>query len=233
MRSLHSLVDTASRNLAHFRSRRYWVPSYSQEGEDITLQRWLDVGSGGFYVDVGAHHPARFSNTALLYSQGWSGINIDPLPGSMHAFRMARPRDVNLEVAVGVRGSLTYYMFTESALNTTVRDLARRYTSEGAVPAGQRQVKVVPLVSILEEFVPKGRSIDLLTLDTEGRDLDVLSSNDWSRYRPAWIVAETLDSSLLQLVESQEVQLLVDAGYEPVSKLRNSVIFRDSSRSPV
>ena len=37
---------------------------YSQEGEDILLSRLLEEKtSTGFYVDIGAHHPTRFSNT--------------------------------------------------------------------------------------------------------------------------------------------------------------------------
>ena len=39
--------------------------SYSPEGEDLSLARLLDFMKirKGFFVDVGAHHPFRFSNT--------------------------------------------------------------------------------------------------------------------------------------------------------------------------
>ncbi|MBT4660564.1 MAG: hypothetical protein HOG73_06280 [Candidatus Marinimicrobia bacterium] len=36
---------------------------YSQEGEDILLNRIFGKQRDGFYVDVGSHHPRRFSNT--------------------------------------------------------------------------------------------------------------------------------------------------------------------------
>src|SRR4051794_14772116 len=67
--------------------------SYSQEGEDMILRRFFEEHGKGFYVDVGAHHPKRFSNTYSFYKQGWSGINIDAMPGSMARFRRVRPRD--------------------------------------------------------------------------------------------------------------------------------------------
>src|SRR5581483_8094739 len=73
---------------------------YSQEGEDLLLARLFDGQKKGFYVDVGAHHPFRFSNTYLLYLNGWRGINIDAMPGSMAAFRKLRPRDINIECMV-------------------------------------------------------------------------------------------------------------------------------------
>ncbi|MEA2065142.1 MAG: SAM-dependent methyltransferase, partial [Patescibacteria group bacterium] len=37
--------------------------SYSQEGEDMILKRIFESQKNGFYIDVGAHHPKRFSNT--------------------------------------------------------------------------------------------------------------------------------------------------------------------------
>ena len=61
--------------------------SYSQEGEDMILRRFLAGQKDGFYVDVGAHHPVRFSNTYYFYKQGWAGINIEPNPDSLAAFK--------------------------------------------------------------------------------------------------------------------------------------------------
>ena len=50
---------------------------YSQFGEDKVLQEILKINiNKGFYVDVGAFHPFRYNNTALLYKKGWKGINI-------------------------------------------------------------------------------------------------------------------------------------------------------------
>jgi hypothetical protein len=74
--------------------------SYAQEGEDMVLRRIFEDQPLGFYVDVGAHHPVRFSTTYFFYRRGCRGINIDATPGSMDAFRRLRPRDINLEVAI-------------------------------------------------------------------------------------------------------------------------------------
>lgn len=83
---------------------RFATKCYSQEGEDLLLSRILGDKKDGFYVDVGAHHPFRFSNTYLLYKQGWRGINIDAMPGSMKLFNRFRPRDINIECGVASGG---------------------------------------------------------------------------------------------------------------------------------
>ncbi len=96
----------------------FYQKSYAQEGEDIVLQRFLVEVNKGFYVDVGAHHPKRFSNTYTYYKKGWRGINIEPRPGSKKLFDKIRPRDINLELPVNsVEEELTYYVFNEPALN--------------------------------------------------------------------------------------------------------------------
>jgi hypothetical protein len=92
---------------------------FSQEGEDGLLERVCAGKLNGFYVDIGAHHPQRFSNTYVFYLKGWRGINVDPMPGSKQRFDILRDRDTNLEVGVSdVREELIYYSFKEPALNT-------------------------------------------------------------------------------------------------------------------
>lgn len=93
--------------------------SYSQEGEDLILQRIFNYKNNGFFIYVGAHHPTRFSNTFLFYLKGWRGINIDAMPGSMKPFNRLRPGDINIECAISDKQEeLSYYIFNEPALNT-------------------------------------------------------------------------------------------------------------------
>src|SRR3972149_133216 len=47
--------------------------SYSQEGEDLILRELFADKQRGFYVDIGAHHPFRFSNTQHFYEIEWRG----------------------------------------------------------------------------------------------------------------------------------------------------------------
>ncbi len=69
----------------------YYQKSWSQEGEDLILYRFFDGKQNGFYVDVGAHHPFRFSNTYRFYRMGWHGINIDASPSTSTLKDLTRP----------------------------------------------------------------------------------------------------------------------------------------------
>lgn len=201
--------------------------SYGQEGEDIILLRLLDMTKHGFYVDIGAHHPIRFSNTYALYKAGWCGLNVDATPGSMEIFRTVRPRDINVEGAVSdkVRPML-FHVFEEGPLNTFDAVLAAGYVNLGWKLLHTQQITPCSLATLLAEHLPAGQTIDLMSLDVEGEELGVLASNDWDRYRPGTIVLEVLDTSLAQLEAAPTVKFLREKGYVPVAKLLNSTIMQ-------
>lgn len=206
--------------------------SYSQEGEDLVLQRHFGAKPRGFYVEVGSHDPHRFSNTYLFYRRGWRGICIDPLPGSAKAFRLFRPRDVAVEVGVARSdGSMNYYMFNEPALNTFDAALAhdRARLAEYRVTE-VRKVATRPLAAILNETIETPTEIDFLSVDVEGFDLEVLESNDWQLYRPRLVVAECLSLDPLSMSTEPLPRFLADLGYVFHAKTGNSVIYLDTTR---
>lgn len=191
--------------------------SYSQEGEDLILDQYFLGLGDGFFVDVGAHHPFRFSNTYKLYRRGWSGINIDPLPGSMRLFKQSRPRDINLEIGIASKASeLTYYEFDEPALNGFNQELSQeRNRSTPYRILRTSLVQVRPLADVLKESVPHGKScFEVLSVDAEGFDLDVLQSNNWQKFRPKVVIAELRKTSLSQVAEDPIFQYLTSLGYK-------------------
>jgi FkbM family methyltransferase len=207
---------------------RYVSESFAQEGEDLILKRIFEEKRGGFYVDVGAHHPMRFSNTYLFYKAGWRGINIDATPGSMVPFRTERPRDINLETGISERTEkLRYYIFDEPALNTFSAELASdRETKTSYKVVNTVEISASPLADVLARNLPTGQVIDFLTVDVEGWDLQVLRSNDWDRFAPHVVVAEVLGHSLDDLAGSEIAAFLRSKGYGLFAKTFNSVFFR-------
>lgn len=208
--------------------------SWSQEGEDLILLRIFENKTNGFYVDIGAHHPQRFSNTHLFYKRGWNGINIDAMPGSMKSFERERPRDINLEIGIGLKDEiLEYYIFNETALNGFSGELSKaRHSAESGYSIVKiLPVEVRPLSKVLERYVDKYREIDFFTIDVEGLDYDVLLSNDWELYRPKYILVEILGSSLQEVASTKIGQLMRNKHYEVYAKSINTVFFRDENLS--
>lgn len=204
--------------------------SHAQEGEDLALLRYFRNRQGGFYVDVGAHHPMRFSNTWAFYQRGWSGINIDPLPGTADVFSRLRPRDVTLETGVSDQaGELLYHRFHEPAYNTFSSTVAQAAEAKGAKPLCTLRIPVDTLTSILDRHLPPGRGIDFLTIDVEGLDEAVLRSLDFTKYRPEVLVVEMIGADLEEALSTGIYQLLRGLGYRAYAKTGNSVILVDKN----
>ncbi|MEA1901072.1 MAG: FkbM family methyltransferase [Thermodesulfobacteriota bacterium] len=204
------------------------LKSYSQEGEDMILRRLFEKQKTGFYVDVGAHHPKRFSNTFFFYKKGWRGINIDAMPNSMKLFNKIRPRDVNLEIPISdKKQKLKYYMFNEPALNGFLKELAeKRDGKDDYKIISEKEMETLTLEEIFEKHLPHGQEIDFLSIDVEGLDLQVLKSNNWRRFRPKFVLVEILGSSINDVTNSKEYKYLAGFEYEIFAKAVNTVIFR-------
>jgi FkbM family methyltransferase len=177
--------------------RPYASISFSQFGEDLAVLRHFERRIG-FYVDVGAHHPIRFSNTHLLYRRGWSGINIDANPEAIRLFGQMRPRDLNIHAALSDKvQQVEFSLYEESALSRieVTSGAAARGNATLPTPLQKIVLQTVTLEKLLARELPRGRTIDFLNVDCEGHDLAVLSSNDWARFRPEVVAVEDWETT--------------------------------------
>lgn len=213
------------------------LPSFSHCGEDRVLAYLFKEFSTGFYVDVGAFHPQTSSNTFLLYQRGWRGINIDALPGAMEPFRRMRARDINLELAISEKEeTLTYYKIgdTPNEMNGFSFEFQSNLYSEfGIKESDVRRIPIAarPLAKVLDEHLPAGRSVQLLSIDVEGMELQVLASSNWERHRPLVVMTEHHQEMSASLNDLAVCRFLRQNAYRLISKLPNELIFlRDDCR---
>lgn len=203
--------------------------SYSQEGEDLILNRIFDGKENGFYIDVGAHHPVRFSNTYFFYKKNWCGINIEPNPNVVSIFKAARLRDINLQVGVSdSTQTLKYYYFDEPALNTFDADIVEdrlRNTQYKVIKV--ENIPMLRLDEILAAYVPIGQKIDFLSIDVEGFDFMVLKSNNWSKFRPTCVLVEVLNSTLEKIMGSDIHIYMKNNSYSLLSRTYNTLIYKN------
>ena len=167
--------------------------STAQNMEDVMLRRALLDIERGFYVDVGACHPTIDSVTSWFYGEGWSGINIEPVPGLIEAFERERPRDVNLGLAAGAAESTaTLHVMAEAALSSLADAPGAMAVAHGFERGRDVQVRVATLSALLNAHAG-GREIDFLKIDTEGTEAAVLAGLDLAVHRPRIVVVEATE----------------------------------------
>jgi FkbM family methyltransferase len=185
--------------------------SYAQNYEDIMLYRALrDVGEG-FYVDVGANSPDEHSVTRAFYERGWRGINIEPVMEFHQQLLAARPRDINLPVAISDKtGFIDFHDVKGTGLSTISPKIAENHRASG-YEVVRRSVAVETLDEIFRKYV--SGDVHFLKIDVEGLEDAVLRGVSLVDVRPWIIVVEA--TAVLSEVQTHASwdHLLTDRGY--------------------
>ena len=113
--------------------QRFGPQTYAQGGEDLVLLNiFARLGiARPTWLDIGAHHPWRISNTALLYARGWRSRCI---PGAFiehYDQSSAQNRRASLSC---LYASLCYNLHFRRNLLRAVRHAAPHATHFGALP---------------------------------------------------------------------------------------------------
>lgn len=152
------------------------------------LQRVFRDRKDGFYIDVGAMDPVMDSVTKFFYDEGWSGINIEPNEWFYSKLLQERPRDINLNLAIGNRQeSRPLYVFEQYGISTFDESNRDRFVEQG-FEFKQQTVRVTTLAEVCRMYVR--RHIDFLKIDCEGWEKHVLEGADWDRFRPTVLIIE-------------------------------------------
>ena len=178
------------------------------------------------YLDIGAHHPFNISNTALLCARGSRGVNVEANPDLIANFRLYRPDDVTLNVAVGPEpGTAKFYRIDRwSGRNTLSLASTEEFTRAHPqfLIEDEIEVPVVTINHIIREHCC-GAWPDFLSIDCEGMDFAILASADFSRCSPQIVCVERAVTE-----ERNCAKLLKERGYVSYARTwANMIMLRE------
>lgn len=198
---------------------------FSQDGEEIYLKTIFANKEKGFYVDIGANHPFRFSNTRWAYERGWNGINIEPDKQCHELLKRMRKRDVNLRVGISeMDEDKEFYVFQESALNTFDKkeaEIVSALNRYGNYEITKCQCRRLETVFEVHEI----QYIDFMDIDVEGMEMSVLQSINWDKVEIKVILVEQKNINIEELISSDIYKFLKDKGYIVKNKYNRTVFY--------
>lgn len=199
---------------------------FSQGGEDIHCLQLLKGKKNGFYVEVGSNHPVIYSNTFKLYLEGWKGILIDGNPELIDLSMRVRKADICLNEIISSQSGEVEFSLTPDSLYSHIRTEREFQDAGSRVRILKKRTKT--LTAILDQYLEKGQVIDLLSIDTEGHDLEVLQSLGLEKYRPKVIILEDLGLISLAIPNEKIVFWLRQRNYHMVLKDAQNLYFMDN-----
>lgn len=201
---------------------------YSQQGQDqFVYEEYFQNKKNGVFVDIGAYDGIRYSNTFFFEkSLGWKGICIEPIPSIFRELQKNR-NCICIQgcIAPEKKQAEFLHVIGRSEMLSGLLDVypeihIRRIQYELQEYGGTYEIIPVlcyPLNELLQE---QGiNHINLLSLDTEGGELDILRSIDFTHVQIDVIIVENnYKDPLLE-------PILFTKGYECIKKIEHDWIF--------
>ncbi len=164
----------------------------TQEEEERLVRDFFGGAGSGFFVEVGANHPTKNSQSWHLEQAGWSGILVEPQP-DLAAFLVTARKAQVFAVACSSPDRAGQPMPLHVA--GPMSSLDRGKMAAGAQAQYVIMVPVRTLDSILVEAEAPA-PLDLLSIDVEGHEVEVLEGLDLDRWQPRLILMEDHVESL-------------------------------------
>lgn len=181
---------------------------YSQTGEDMILNQMLGKRKG-VYIDIGSGYPIWYSNTYFLYRRGWNGILVDPIRRNILFSKILRPRDKAVLGAISKNeGKGIFHEFENYAYSTLDSTVIESRLAAGLKLRATYTVELILLESLVSQLPID--SLVVLSIDTEGQELEILESIDFNLFTPAIILVEELVSPLVTSIIREK---MTEKGY--------------------
>ncbi|MBS1508429.1 MAG: FkbM family methyltransferase [Bacteroidetes bacterium] len=203
---------------------------YSQSGETKFIRDVMKDYPERDFVEIGANDGVTVSTTLGLIKSGWRGISVEANPKIYDLLKsnLSKYRSVKtLCCAVSpTKGPVRLFFGKDDPqglLSTICADNNEWFDEHRS--AEFVVVEGIPLTELLErENVSK--RFGLLLIDTEGMDLDILQTLDFSKFRPRLIVTE-------QYGPKNDIKhaLLTQHGYQLIKTIGCNTLWLDSKNS--
>lgn len=188
---------------------------FSEYGEDRILANYFSGKKVGFCIEVGANDGLNGSTTFHFERAGWDCLLIEPNPQMCERIRELRLSPVLQVAASNKCGTATLLVAIGSGTAHGLSSIQPEQEAGEAIrSSGYTYEKVEVETKTLDEILTartQGRSIDFISIDVEGHELEVLEGFNVAFWRPRILVIE--DNSYGE--KSAVRQHLSKLGYEP------------------
>jgi Methyltransferase FkbM domain len=195
----------------NLREKYFGGPFFGQLEEDKFILQYFPEKLGS-YIDIGAGHPIRGSNSYYFYRNGWNGITVDPIEKNILLHKILRRRDSQLQSLIGNSSKeVFFYHFEPYEYSTTDDVIAKQLLlKSGVVLLSKTKMQVTALSAL--GLICRPSDPSFLSIDVEGKDYEVLKSNDWNTLIPRVICIESWSDNNSQTQEINE--FLEERGYQ-------------------
>lgn len=196
------------------RSELYWwlkrkrrgsgIPQgkHSQYGQDVFVHELLGKPANGFFIDIGASDGVTGSNSLMFEELGWEGVCVEPNPVIFE--QMAPKRNCHkLNACISdVDGEVQFLaVHGEGHMLSGIYDYmgeAHLQRIKAAIEEHGSRKEMITIQSLTPKTLMQRfgfKEVDYLSVDTEGSELPILQSFDFSSIKVRAMTVENGNKS--------------------------------------
>lgn len=183
--------------------QEYDVNRAEGDVDKIVQKRFFPSEKMGVFIDVGAARPDFLSVSSLYRATGWKIIAIEPNPDfcKLHEdlghevlqYACGDHDEDDVEFSVvdshGIsyeKGNVSFESFSSLGIKESYANLT------DDLDVKKIKVNLRKLDTLLKTYAPNIASIDILSIDVEGWELEVIDGLDVEKYQPRVMIVENL-----------------------------------------
>lgn len=154
--------------------------------------------NNGYFVDIGAYDGVVDSNSLFFEDLGWHGMCIEPNPEKFETLKNCR-RCSCFKLAIAGTNKKTSFLKIRSGGPDTLSVLVKDTDKNAEEQINKYKLKskeefdIIDVECVAFDYLVHKTKIDYLSLDTEGNELEILKTIDFSKYDIKAITVENND----------------------------------------
>jgi FkbM family methyltransferase len=173
---------------------------YSQFKQDeVIYNNFLKHIDKGYFVDIGAHDGKLFSNSLFFEELGWDGVCIEPNPNVfkvLESHRKCKCKNYAMSDKIG-EAQFFQIIGAPDMLSGLVEDFTEnaisRINEEMKTHNCVNEYEYINVKTELFDNLVESKTINFLSLDTEGNEMKILKTIDFDKYDIQVITVENND----------------------------------------
>lgn len=206
---------------------------YSQSGVDEYIyKKFYGDKKNGIFIDIGAFDGIKYSTSKFFEDIGWNGICIEPNPIIFELLKKNRRCEkLNLCISKG-NTSVEDFLLVMRDGPDMLSGIFRNYHPKHLERvdreidySGDKQILKIPTMrpnDLLENVFNKYNisELDILSIDTEGSEVEILSNIDFEKYSINIIIVEHNfnEDEIKEIVYKNNFEFVIDLGCDYIFK---------------
>jgi FkbM family methyltransferase len=166
---------------------------FSQFNQDRFLyENVFQNTSNGYFVDIGAYDGVSTSNSLFFEELGWHGVCVEPNPEKFQILKDCR-KCTCFQFAIADANKKTPFLKIKNGgpdtLSGLIQDSLENQINKCNLTS-KEEFDIIEVECVSFDYIIHKTQIDYLSLDTEGNELDILNTIDFTKYNIKAITVE-------------------------------------------